>query len=128
MTYCQLDARSRLRASSGFLCFIVPVVKRNGKLTNGEISRISRKIGVDWDSLAGLMDIPYSEREKIRANQQRYPSFSSKAEQTFVLINESESFDRHNLGKCVEEFGRYDLKKEIIPVENEVFNIHIYQS
>jgi hypothetical protein len=83
---------------------------------------MSRIIGLDWDSLAGLMDIPYSDREEIRVNQAKYPSFSSKAEQMFALINWCQCFGRHNLEKCVEELGRHDLKNEMLPVKNEVFN------
>ena len=84
---------------------------------------MSRMIGVDWDSLAGLMDIPYSEREEIRVNHAKYPDFFSKAEQIFALFNCCECFGRQDLEKCVEELGRQDLKNEMKPVENEVFNL-----
>ncbi len=95
---------------------------RTTKLTNEEISQISPKVAIDWDSLAGLMDIPYSEREEIRVNYGNYPSFSSKAKRIFKLFNESKCFDRHNLVKYFEELRRHDLKNEMIPVEDEVFH------
>jgi hypothetical protein len=81
---------------------------------------MSRMVGVDWDNLAGLMDIPYSEREEIRANYGKYQSFSSKAEHIFKLFNDSKSYSRHILEKCFDELGRRDLKTEMLPVENEV--------
>ena len=84
---------------------------------------MSRRIGFDWDSLAGLLDIPYSEREEIRVNLQKFPGSFSKAEQILELFNDSKFFDRYYLQKCLEELGRHDLKNEMLPVENEVFNL-----
>ncbi len=92
------------------------------KLTNEEINRISRNVGIDWDSLAGLMDIPYAEREKIRLNKRKYPSFSSKAKRVFQLFNKSECFGRHNLVEYFEELRRHDLKNEMRPIVDEVFH------
>ena len=102
------------------LCFLFLVVYRTTKLTTGEISRMSLVVGVDWDSLAGLLDIPYSEREEIRVNHQKFPNFYSKAEQVLELFNGSRYFSRHILEKCVEELERQDLKDKLRPVE-EVF-------
>ena len=95
---------------------------RTTKLTNEEISRISQEVGIDWESLAGLMHIPYSEREEIRVNYVKYPSFLSKAKRVFELFNDSKCFNRHNLVKYFKELGRDDLKKKMIPVEDEVFH------
>mgnify|MGYP002804545692 CR=1 FL=1 len=82
-------------------------------------------IGVDWDSLAGLLDIPYSDREEIRVNHAKYPDFFSKAERIFALFNSLECFGRNDLEKCVEELGRNDLKKQMFPVQPEVFKLLI---
>ncbi|XP_046864979.1 uncharacterized protein LOC124459561 [Xenia sp. Carnegie-2017] len=49
-----------------------PVVLRKN-LTNKEVTRISRIIAMDWDSLGGLLDIPYNERDEIRRNHSDYP-------------------------------------------------------
>ena len=95
---------------------------RTTKLTNEEISQISPKVGIDWDSLAGLMDIPYAEREEIRVNCAKYPTFSSKAKRVFELVNDSKCFDRHNLVKYFEELRRYDLRNEMLSVTDEVFH------
>ena len=67
------------------------------------------------------MDIPYSEREEIRVNFGKYLSFSSKAKRVFELFNNSKCFGRHNLVKYFEELRRHDLKNEMLPVEDEVF-------
>lgn len=90
-------------------------------LTNAEICRMSSEIGMDWDSLAALMDIPFVKREEIRMNHAQYPDCTAKSQQIFALINESRSFDRLNLEKCVKELGREDVKIEIHSVdENKV--------
>ncbi|XP_028392214.1 uncharacterized protein LOC114516826 [Dendronephthya gigantea] len=93
------------------------VVHRTTKLTNGEICQISKKVGLDWDCLAGLLDIPYYEREEIRFH---YTKFSSKAEQVLQRFNASKSFDRNTLEKCFHELNRGDLSKDLErPVERE---------
>ncbi len=67
------------------------------------------------------MDIPYAEREEIRFNYVKYPSFSSKAKRVFELFNNSKCLDRPILVKYFKELGRHDLKNEIPPMEHEVF-------
>ena len=101
-------------------------IRRFTKLTNGEIIAMSRKVGLDWENLAALIDIPYSEQEEIRVNYAKYPSFSSKAKRVFELFNESKCFDRHILIKHFEELRRQDLIKEIPPLEDEVIHEFIY--
>ncbi|XP_046864982.1 uncharacterized protein LOC124459564 [Xenia sp. Carnegie-2017] len=49
-----------------------PVVLRKN-LTHKEVTRISRRIAMDWDGLGGLLDIPYNERDEIRRNHIDYP-------------------------------------------------------
>jgi hypothetical protein len=82
---------------------------------------MSGKIGLDWDSLAGLMDIPYSDREEIRVDYGNLLSISSKAKKVFELFNESTFFDRHILVKYFKEMGRHDLEENMFPVEDQVF-------
>ncbi|XP_028404382.1 uncharacterized protein LOC114527015 [Dendronephthya gigantea] len=61
------------------------VVYRRTKLTRVEITRMSRMVAMDWDSLAGLLDIPYEEREEIRTNYMKYPDSPSKAEKVLNI-------------------------------------------
>ena len=89
------------------------------KLTNSEIIAMSRKVGMDWEDLAALIDIPYSEREEIRVNYAKYPSLSSKAKRVFELFNESKSFDRRILIQHFEYLRRQDLINEMPPLDDE---------
>ena len=80
---------------------------------------MSPDVGIDYDNLAALMDIPYSEREEIRINYRKYPSMSSKAKHVLELFNESKGFDRHIRLK---HLRRQDLKNEMPAVEDEVIH------
>ncbi|XP_028405136.1 uncharacterized protein LOC114527635 [Dendronephthya gigantea] len=91
------------------------------KLTKMEITRVSRMVAMDWDSLAGLMDIPYEEREEIRTNHAKYPDSLSKAEEILIHFNDSDCFDRDVLAKSLVELGRRDLKDELLPMLDEVY-------
>ena len=99
-----------------YLIFLFTVVYRTTRLTNREISRISTLVGEDWDRVAGLMDIPYSEREEIKMNHAIDQDSFSKAEKIFSLFNDREDFCRNALGKCFEELNLHDVKSEIRPV------------
>ncbi|XP_028411853.1 uncharacterized protein LOC114534590 [Dendronephthya gigantea] len=76
---------------------------------------MSNEIGMDWDALAALMNIPYGKRDEIRMNASQYPDNTAKGQQILAFINESQNFDRHTLEKCVKELGRGDVKIEIHP-------------
>ena len=106
------------------------VIHRSTKLAVRKIDVMSSKVGIDWDNLAALMDIPYSEREAIRVNYLKYPSMSSKAKRVLELFNESKSVDRHILVKHFEELRRQDLKNEMPPMKDEVirhfFVVNLY--
>ena len=105
--------------------FIFSVVYWDTKLTNREVFRMSRAVAVDWDSLAGLMDISYPEQEAIRFNDVNYPDYWSRAQAVFALFNASEFFDRRLLQKYFGELGRNDLKKEMLDfAEYEVLMIN----
>ena len=94
----------------------VLVVHRNTKLTNKEINQIGRDLGMNWEKLAGLMDIPYSQQEEIRTN---HNSLWSKAKRVLELYNASKHFDRRVLVKYFEELGQHVLKKKMLPMEDE---------
>ena len=99
-----------------YLIFLFIVVYRTTRLTSREISRISTLVGEEWDRVAGLMDIPYSEREEIKMNHANDQDSFSKAEKIFSLFNDREDFCRNALGKCFEELNLHDVKSEIRPV------------
>ena len=93
---------------------------RTTKLTNKEINQIGHNLGIDWDKLAGLMDIPYSEQEEIRASHDIYLSLSSKAKRVLELYNASKHFDRRVLVRYLEEIRRHDLENKMLPIKDEV--------
>ena len=108
--------------------FIFSVVSWDTKLTNEEVFRMSRAVAKDWDSLAGLMDIPYPEQEAIRFSD-KYPDCWSKAQAVFALFNASEFFDRRLLQKYFGELGRNDLKREMLDLaEYEVLMVSHFLS
>ena len=104
------------------MCFPLAVVCHNTKLTNDEIHKISRIIGSDWDSLAGLLNIPFGEREEVRLNYAKYPDFPSKAEKVLYRFNNSDRFGRDILEKCLDEMRRGDLRRELLPLQRKVLN------
>ena len=81
---------------------------------------MSPALRIDWDSLAGLMDIPYAQREVIRFDHSKYPTFVSKAEEIFRQFDDSELFDRGILQRHFTELKRLDLRDKMLPMENEV--------
>ena len=97
------------------------VVHRKTKLLSREIRGMSRVVGVDWDSLAGLMDVPYAVREEIRLDNRNYPDASSKAEKIFTYFNDSPYFCRYVLQRSIEELDLHCVKAEMLDVKNKVF-------
>ena len=79
-------------------------------LTEFQIIKLSHRMtNVDWDSLAGLMDIPYEERETIKMDS-NFPDPSSKAKRMLSMINEKCDSNR-NLLKCLDKMERADFKE-----------------
>ena len=70
--------------------------------------RLSRKICIDWDSLAGLMDIAKAERDNIRANI-TFKDDIAKAEKVLSMFNKKRDFSREKLVECLTEIGKMDL-------------------
>ena len=95
----------------------------NTKLTSEEVSRLSVKVGADWDKLAGLLNIPFPQSEEIRLNNSKYPSLALKAEHVFVHFNKSKDFSRYTLKTFFKELGRHDLEIELISMGNQVSHL-----
>ena len=70
--------------------------------------RLSRKICVDWDSLAGLMDIAQAERNNIRTNI-TFNDDIAKAEKVLSMFNNKKDFSRDELAECLKGIGKMDL-------------------
>jgi hypothetical protein len=78
--------------------------------------RLSRRIGAEWDILAGLMGIPRAERNDIRDNF-LYNNNCSRAEKILSIFNRREDFSRETLAHCLEEIQQLDLVRPVITGE-----------
>ena len=82
---------------------------------------MSHVVGVYWESLAALIDVPYSVIEEIRLDHINYPDAISKAQKIFTYFNDSPSFCRDILQKSIEELDLHCVKAEMLDVSNKVF-------
>ncbi|CAB4031492.1 Hypothetical predicted protein, partial [Paramuricea clavata] len=85
---------------------------RNTPLSSREMYRLSKCI-VDWDSLAGLMDIAREERNNIR-NNTLYHDDCARAEKILSMFNHKNGFTREKLTNCLQGIKRLDLISPII--------------
>ncbi|XP_028411870.1 uncharacterized protein LOC114534607 [Dendronephthya gigantea] len=74
---------------------------------------MSTILGEDWNGLGALMNIPFTKREEIRLNHQKYPGAIEKAWAMLMVINQDENSRPQMLEKCFEEINRGDLLKEM---------------
>ena len=86
-------------------------------LSPREMFRLSRCIAVDWDSLAGLLDIAKEERDDIRCNIGIYNDNRSRAEKVLSIFNRKKNFSRKKLVECLKEINRLDVALPIAPGE-----------
>jgi hypothetical protein len=86
---------------------------RNTPLSSREMYRLSRCITVDWDSLAGLMDIGREERNDIRYST-LYNDERARAEKILSMFNHKEGFTRKKLIKCLQGIKKLDLIKPVV--------------
>ena len=83
-------------------------------LSSREMFRLSRRIAVDWDSLAGLMGIAEEEREDIRRNNCVYCDIRSRAEKILSIFNRRNDFSRKKLVEHLNEISKLDLIGPVI--------------
>lgn len=85
---------------------------RPRSMTKAKMIKLSNRMTiVDLDSLAGLMDIRYDEREAIKMDS-NLPDTSSKANKVLGMINEK-CESKEELLQCLHEMGRADLKEMV---------------
>ena len=85
-------------------------------LSSREMYRLSRRLVVSWDELAGLLGIETADRNEVRYNDHYYTSHS-RAEKILDIFNNMENFSRQELGKRLEEMGQLELKDPVIQGE-----------
>ncbi len=66
-------------------------------LSSREMYRLSQRIVVDWERLAGLMNITRAERDEIRYSL-LYSDSRSRAEKVLSIFNRREDFSREKTG------------------------------
>ena len=86
------------------------------RLSSRELYRLSRPIVVDWESLAGLLDISAVDRNIIRTDD-KYNDVRSRAEKMLSIFNRRKDFSRQKLARCLEEIGHLDLIEPILSGE-----------
>jgi uncharacterized protein involved in tellurium resistance len=77
--------------------------------------RLSQVI-VDWDTLAGLMNISSARRNRIR-NNDRYYDDCCRAEEILSIFNNSGEFSREKLACFFQEMSQLHLLQPIITGE-----------
>ena len=87
------------------------------RLSSREMYRLSQRIVVDWEALAGLMNITRAERDEIRCNYFLYYDSRSRAEKILSIFNQREDFSREKLAACLEEVQQLELMEPVITGE-----------
>ena len=83
------------------------VVNDETPLSPREMYTVSRCIGVEWDTLGGLMGISKEERMDIRYNS-NYHDHCSRAEKILSIVTNKEGFSREALARCFEEMQKLE--------------------
>ena len=83
------------------------------RLSSREMYRLSQRIVVDWEALAGLMNITRAERDEIRFNCFLYSDSRSRAEKILSIFNQREDFSRKKLAACLEEIQQLELVEPV---------------
>ena len=82
-------------------------------LSSRETYRLSRRIVLDWDSLAGLMDIAAEVRQNIQSNCM-FTDNRAKAEKVLSIFNYKRGFSRRKLVEHLKEIKELDLIRPIM--------------
>ncbi len=88
-------------------------LRDNTPLSSREMYRLGQRIVLDWDSLAGLMDITRAEIDVIRYSL-LYDNSRSRAEKILSIINNKKDFSREKLAACLKGMQMLDLISPII--------------
>ncbi|XP_046856643.1 uncharacterized protein LOC124449783 isoform X2 [Xenia sp. Carnegie-2017] len=94
---------------------------RYTKLTTEEIEKIIQKAATDWNTLGGLLEIPFEKRDEINVNHKSFPNPSAKAKKILEIFNERTDFDRLLLKKYLGEIN-LDLDEILTPTNQTSSN------
>ncbi len=84
-------------------------LRDNTSLSSREMYRLCQRIVVDWEALAGLMDITRAERDEIRCNYFLYNNSRSRVEKILSIINKKKDFSRVKLAICLKGMQMTEL-------------------
>ncbi len=87
-------------------------LRDNTSLSSREMYRLSQRIVVDWDRLAGLMDITRAERDDVRYSL-LYNDSRSRAEKILSIFNQRDDFSREKLAAFFEEIQQLELLEPV---------------
>ncbi len=90
-----------------------PEISDDTRLSSREMYRLSQRIVVDWDGLAGFLDIARAERDDIRFNCFLYNESRSRAEKILSIFNQREDFSRKKLAACLEKIQLLELVEPV---------------
>ncbi len=85
----------------------------NTPLSPREMYRLSQRIVINWEALAGLMNITRAERDEIRFNNFLYSDSRSRAEKILSIFNQREDFSRKKLAARLEEIQQLELVEPV---------------
>ena len=87
---------------------------QNTPLSSREMFRLSLRITVNWDKLAGLMKVNSATRDDIRCNNAVYDDSRARAEKILSIFNRGESFSRKELADFLKEIGQEEWLEKIL--------------
>ncbi len=82
------------------------------RLSSREMYRLSQRFVVDWEALAGLMDITRAKRDDIRYSI-LYNDSRSRAEKILSIFNQRDDFSRKKLAAFLEEIQQLELLEPV---------------
>ena len=110
--FCEQDEGENGEKSASQLEISEVQLRDNTRLSSREMYRLSQRIVVDWDRLAGLMDITRAEREDI-CYSLLYNDSRSRAEKILSIFNQTDDFSREKLAACLEEIQQLELVEPV---------------
>ncbi len=88
-------------------------LRDNTRLSPREMYRLSQRIVINWEALAGLLNITGAERDEIRFNYFLYNGSRSRAEKILSIFNQREDFSRKKLAARLEEIQQLELVEPV---------------
>lgn len=87
---------------------------QNTPLSPREMFRLSQRIAVHWDRLAGLVGVTRAVRDDIRYSNGGYYDNCARAEKILSIINSRRNFLREDLACCLREIGQNEWIEPIL--------------